>query len=595
MADGRITIDTRIDTSGIGKGIDDIEDKLGKVKATPIDSLKDAFSNATKDAKVFGISLGDLGGMMKGGEMMAGALGGAVAALATAFIDMALKAAQAAIQALSDFAKQGIETASAIQESANVIDVVFGDDDVTQWAESMGKSFNLATDEAMKFASTFGAVMTPTGLGTDTIEEMSITLTQLSGDLSSLWNTSTEQAFNALRSGLTGEMEPLKQFGVVMSEANLNAYALAQGIDKTTKEMTESEKAVLRYNYILENTAIAQGDVARSSDSFANTQRALELAVKDLGAAFGGEMLPALSSVTSTITSIVSSFTGFVTLIGNLFGVIVNVLDIALKAVYQFFKPFIEALDLISRTINAVIDTFEILFDEVGAGIKSMTGKTKDSAEDMGYYMQDFAELTEESMEGAAKSVEEAFEDSATSIKDELGIIGDALKEYYKDDLREYKKNLEKKYGDSKAAQIKIATLAAERERANEQAYNRDMAMYEKKANSEIAAEQAKVDAYKRQQKTVNETYEKELNWIDKIKQAWSDAFKGSSINSGSTTSSMSGRSEFMAGRSALASSYANTYSNSVSTSNNTYNMNLYGSDFVSAMQQAQMMNRMRG
>ena len=209
LADGKIVIDTGIDTSGIDKGIDDIKRKVDGVNGIPIDNLKKSFTDTAKETKVLGVSLGDLGGMFKGGEAAAGLLAGGVAALASAFIDLAMKAIAAALSALKDFAKEGVKTASNIQESANVIGVVFKDEDVTKWAQNMGASFNLATDEAMKFASTFGAVMTPTGLGRDTIEDMSITLTQLSGDLSSLWNTSTEQAFNALRSGLTGEMEPL--------------------------------------------------------------------------------------------------------------------------------------------------------------------------------------------------------------------------------------------------------------------------------------------------------------------------------------------------------------------------------------------------
>lgn len=507
--------------------LDNVSNQANK-SSSIFDSFKSALGGSASETKVLGVSMGNLGGAFSKGGLAAGALGGVVAGLTSACIDLAMRGIQMALQAMSELAKQGIDTASSIQESANVINVVFKDDDITQWAGTVAGGFNLATDEAMKFSSTFGAVMTPTNLPTQTIEDMSIVLTKLSGDLSSLWNTTTEEAFNALRSGMTGEMESLKSFGVVMSEANLNAYAMSEGIGKTTKEMTEAEKALLRYNFILENTKIAQGDVSRSSDSHANSQRALQLAVKDASSSFGNELLPGLTMINQGMTEFIKENTGFITLLGNIFGVVVEIFGTLGTVVWKLKEPFVVIVDTISRVLNGMIDTLEIVCGEFGKYFGLMGKDAKDTGEDMGYYMQDFSTIAQDAMKETAKTTEEAFQDSAKAIKDELGIIGDALKEYYDDELKEYEKYLEEKNGKSKNGRIKTAKELEEMRKNYESQYNKDMAKEEEKVNRQLKVLKDQNDAVKQQTRVVEEESKKQISWIDKIGEAWKDAFKGS-------------------------------------------------------------------
>ena len=212
------------------------------------EGLKKAVSYVAGNTKVLGVSHNDIFESVSGGAGAAGILGGAVGALTVKFIELALQAIQVAIQKLKEFAQESVATASDIQEFQNVIDVVFETDRVTKWAEEMSSAFNMSTAEAMQFAGTMGSLLTPTGLGIDTIEDMSIVLTQLSGDLGSLWNKSNEEAFNALKSAIAGEMEPMKQFGVVMSVANLEAYALSEGVDKSWQSMWQAGQERRRHN-----------------------------------------------------------------------------------------------------------------------------------------------------------------------------------------------------------------------------------------------------------------------------------------------------------------------------------------------------------
>lgn len=101
-----------------------------------------------------------------------------------------------------------------------------------------------------------------------------------------------------------GETEPLKQLGINMSVANLEAFALSQGIEKTYNSMTQAEQATLRYNYLMSVTKDAQGDFAKTSDSFANQQRILELNFETLSATLGEMILPTLNSLLKSVNNL---------------------------------------------------------------------------------------------------------------------------------------------------------------------------------------------------------------------------------------------------------------------------------------------------
>ncbi|MDE7289782.1 MAG: hypothetical protein K2N71_09840, partial [Oscillospiraceae bacterium] len=201
-----------------------------------------------------------------------------------------------------DFAQQGIELASNLTEVQNVVDVTFGDgaQEIYKWADAAAESFGMSSLAAQEYNGTMGAMLKSMGLTDDKVKEMSMDMVGLAGDMASFYNLPIEQAFQKIRSGISGETEPLKQLGINMSVANLEAYALSQGIETAYKKMTEAEKATLRYNYLMAQTADAQGDFARTSDSFANQQKILELQTQNLAASFGEKLLPSLNNVLQT-------------------------------------------------------------------------------------------------------------------------------------------------------------------------------------------------------------------------------------------------------------------------------------------------------
>lgn len=198
--------------------------------------------------------------------------------------------------ALLSVGKQSIALASDLQEVQNVVDVTFGDGaaKVDSWAKGASSAYGITELAAKQYTGTMGAMLKSMGLSGDAVQEMSTSLSGLAGDFASFFNITSDEAFAKIRSGISGETEPLKQLGINMSVANMEAYAMAQGIEKSYSAMTQAEQATLRYNYLLSVSADAQGDFARTaSTSLANASRITELNIQNIGAAIGEELIPA--------------------------------------------------------------------------------------------------------------------------------------------------------------------------------------------------------------------------------------------------------------------------------------------------------------
>lgn len=205
-------------------------------------------------------------------------------------------------EGFTDFIKQGVDLASNLQEVQNVVDTTFGDgaEQIYSWSEAAAESFGMSSLQAQNFNGTLGAMLKSMGLADDAVLKMSTDMVGLAGDMASFYNLDVETAFEKIRAGISGETEPLKQLGINMSVANLEAYALAQGIETAYDKMSQSEQAILRYNYLMSVTADAQGDFAKTSDSFANQQRILQLQWENLSASLGQKLLPSLNNVLTT-------------------------------------------------------------------------------------------------------------------------------------------------------------------------------------------------------------------------------------------------------------------------------------------------------
>lgn len=213
--------------------------------------------------------------------------------------------------ALVNFGKESIKLASNVQEVQNVIDVTFGQGakQIEEFAQAAAAAFGLSELSAKQYTGTMGAMLKSSGLATAQAQEMSTTLAGLAGDIASFYNLDTDTAFEKIRSGISGETEPLKQLGINMSVANLEAYALSQGITKSYNAMSQAEQVLLRYNYLLSVTTDAQGDFTRTSGSFANQVRLLQLNFDQLRISVGDALIPIAQAVLPSINSIIAGLT----------------------------------------------------------------------------------------------------------------------------------------------------------------------------------------------------------------------------------------------------------------------------------------------
>jgi hypothetical protein len=190
-----------------------------------------------------------------------------------------------------------IEPAMQAEEATSKFQTIFGSSSssVTAWADQLSVSIGRSSRELRSMAADMMAVISPMAQTRAAAERMSEGLVEIAQDLSSFHNTSVDDAFAALRSAMTGETEPMKRFGIILTDAALNEYALAQGIRKRVEQMSTAEKTQLRYNAIVSMMGEAHGDAARTSGSLTNQLRALEGKISDIKVATGERAIPGVT------------------------------------------------------------------------------------------------------------------------------------------------------------------------------------------------------------------------------------------------------------------------------------------------------------
>lgn len=193
------------------------------------------------------------------------------------------------------------EKASDLNEAQNVIENTFKKSSkaIEEWTNTTANSAGISKTASSQWVGFMGAMLKSSGVTEQKAGDMSKTLVQLTGDMSSFYNIGTSDMWEKIRAGISGETMPLKQLGINMDVANLEAYALSEGIKKPYKEMSQSEQTILRYNYLLSVTKDAQGDFARTlNDSFANQGRVAKLNLETIATTLGSKFLPSVMQST---------------------------------------------------------------------------------------------------------------------------------------------------------------------------------------------------------------------------------------------------------------------------------------------------------
>ena len=269
---------------------------------------------------------------MKGDDIMAGGYDGSIridTSINSQPIDIGISAIENKIMKLGsaiglafgvkeliDFGKRAVTSASDLAEAQNVVDTAFDNMSwkMEQFAATALDVYGISKLTAKNMGSTYMAMAKGMGVATDAASDMAVTLTGRLSDIMSFYNKTLQQVDTIGRSLITGETEPMKAIGVVMTQTNLSAYAMAQGFAKTYDEMSSNEQLLVRYKYFLEQTAMAQGDFAKTSEGWANQTRLLSERLNEFITNFGSLIMntltPALEFANSAVSFLNELFFG---------------------------------------------------------------------------------------------------------------------------------------------------------------------------------------------------------------------------------------------------------------------------------------------
>lgn len=276
------------------------------------------------------------------------------------------------VGAIVAFAKSCIDLGSDLAEVQNVVDVSFGkmSGAVDAFAKNAITQFGLSELTAKKYMGTYGAMAKAFGVTGEAGYQMSAAITGLTGDVASFYNLSTDEAYTKLKSIFTGETESLKDLGVVMTQTALDQYALNNGFGKTTAKMTEQEKVMLRYQFVMSSLSDASGDFARTSQSWANQVRVLSLQFESLKATIGQGLINAFTPVIRVINTILAK----------------------LQTLAAYFKAFTVALFGDAGGSNDIVDSMNSAAGSSGAVADNMD-KAAGAAKDMKKSLAAFDEI----------------------------------------------------------------------------------------------------------------------------------------------------------------------------------------------------------
>jgi len=257
------------------------------------------------------------------------------------------------IAAVASFTKSCLTLGSNLTEVENVVDTAFPgmSNQIDSFAANAMNQFGLSETVAKKYMGTLGAMSESMGFTEKASYDMAAGVTGLAGDVASFYNTTNDEAYTKLKSIWTGETESLKEIGVVMTQTNLDNYALNNGFGKTTATMTEQQKVALRYAYVMSALGLAQGDFAKTSGSWANQTRILSTQFDALKASIGQGLI-------------------------NVFTPVINLVNVLLGGLSNLAKSFALFTTVLTGGINATSSTGSALADIAGNAVDAAANVT---------------------------------------------------------------------------------------------------------------------------------------------------------------------------------------------------------------------------
>lgn len=344
-------------------------------------------------------------------------------------------AATFAVKAIVDFGKECIEVGSNVSEVQNVVDTAFGDMSykVEEFSKAAITQFGMSSLAAKKTASTYMAMAKSMGLSEESASNMSISLAAMTADVASFYNISQELADVKLKSVFTGETESLKDLGVVMTQTNLKAFALAQGITKDISEMSQAEQVALRYNYVMETLSLAQGDFAKTSKSWANQTRVLSMQWQELMSILGQVLITVLTPLLQRLNEIVGALIKLATYAKDAVYSLLGIQETVSEGMGKGIQSAVNAQDDFTDSIEESEKAQKKLlagFDE----INKLGGESKSQGSDAGagsdiYIAPLELQATEEQEEPAIIRWIQTIREAAEPALEAIGKLWEKLKE----------------------------------------------------------------------------------------------------------------------------------------------------------------------
>jgi hypothetical protein len=265
-----------------------------------------------------------------------------------------------ALGAMAAGAKVAVDAAADMNESLSKTEVLFGSaaDDIKEWSKTTATAFGVSRKSALDAAGTFATFGKSAGLTGKDLGAFSKDFTGLAADLASFNNTSPEEAIEAIGSALRGEAEPMRKYGVLLDDASMRQEALKLGLIKTTKEaLTPQQKVLAAQALIYAQTADAQGDFSRTSDSLSNKQKTLTAQVENLKASLGQALVPVVTVAVGVLqgmaTWVSENETAAKVLIGTVAGLAAAI--VAANAAMKVYAISTKAAEFATKLFNGTL------------------------------------------------------------------------------------------------------------------------------------------------------------------------------------------------------------------------------------------------
>lgn len=313
---------------------------------------------------------------------------------------------------LADMTKEAINYASHIKESENLLKSVYeGDSEaVLEWAENNAKAYMLSEVEAKDYLANINAILSSSGIQDEDIAgTMSLNITKLAGDLASAYDRSADEVYEDLRSAFSGQARALLSYGISLNIENLDAYLDSKGIDARMESMSQYNRQIVRYAYIMQQTAEVQGDFYRTSGSFANTLKTLKTEFQDLLTLIGSYAVPILQPILEQLRVIIAYAGAVIKLLAEMYGL------------EQYETPEVD------YSYKEILEDGEEATDNTADNLKDVNKELKKGVKLLDLYTLDFGD-------SSAKS------DSSKGITDDLNDLSFLL-----DDIQPY--DFEKDFG----------------------------------------------------------------------------------------------------------------------------------------------------